>query len=365
MSKRKEKAKKGDTKGNGTMVPTKTKIPYEQHEFGTMFPIMSGEELNRLKSDIEENGLVHRAYLFEGKVLDGWNRLRAMSELGMDMSNGKYVDEWPGLNGKKDRDSAILYVMSQNFSRRHLTKDQKAMVLAKFSKLKRGGLSGSGSNLSRGEIASAADLAKEHDVSIAQIGRARSIEEKGTEEVKDAVRDGEIGTKAGVEIAKLPEKDQKEALNKARAPAPPPPANTKPAVHCDLVYTGTYVRGLRDADPPAKKNATWYFRVRPDELHMAFDIISGQGFEIVSFMTVTIKKPHNDPFTDGSRDLVLIATKGEPDAPDRKEKFKGVMPEQQFLEQFGKAYPDGKVSRATFFGTKPTENWQDWKGGNK
>lgn len=50
---------------------------YERHPASTLFPTMSGTELDALVEDIKKNGLLEPIILHQGKVLDGRNRLLA------------------------------------------------------------------------------------------------------------------------------------------------------------------------------------------------------------------------------------------------------------------------------------------------
>ena len=79
--------------------------------------MMSNEEFQALKTDMQANGLREPIYTFEGKVLDGRNRLNACQELGITPS----YKEWHG-----SFEQAIQFVWSENFNRRHLTSSQKA-----------------------------------------------------------------------------------------------------------------------------------------------------------------------------------------------------------------------------------------------
>ena len=349
MAKRKSRSiiPKG-TKANGS--EETTKFEYPQHEYGKLMPEMSTEQYTDLKNDIAQNGIKDKIIMFEGSILEGWHRYKATCELG---SPFKGFDHFRGTKSQ-----ALSLVVSKNLMRRHMTTDQRAMVLASARKMliEAGVPSGD-------DVDKFGQMAEHADINRSAAYRAKTIAQKGIDELQEAVRDGEIGTKTGEEIAKLPEKQQKKALKATKAPpkAPPKEENVKSIVKTDVVYTGTWMKDIRTTDPPAKRDSTWFFRCKPDEVHMAFEVISAQGFEVQSFMTVTTKSKHSDPFTDGSRDLVLIATHGDPSPVDRKAKFPGVMPEQQFLEHFAKAYPDNKTTRATFFGTKPSPNWQDWK----
>lgn len=90
-----------------------------KHEYN-IFPEMLPEDYNRLKSDISNNGfdLKYPIWLYEDKILDGWNRQRACNEL-------KVQPIYKDFQGS-DID-AINFVMRTN-KRRNLTSTQWACV---------------------------------------------------------------------------------------------------------------------------------------------------------------------------------------------------------------------------------------------
>ena len=55
----------------------------EAHSAAAMFPMMSADELQALAADIEAHGLVEPVVLFEGKILDGRNRVKACELAGV------------------------------------------------------------------------------------------------------------------------------------------------------------------------------------------------------------------------------------------------------------------------------------------
>lgn len=91
------------------------------HKYATIFPMMDEKEFNDLKEDIKENGLMDEIIIYEGKVLDGRNRLQACEELGIKPKFKKYEGENP-----------LQFIISTNLKRRHLTESQKAVVGIKY-----------------------------------------------------------------------------------------------------------------------------------------------------------------------------------------------------------------------------------------
>ena len=104
------------------------KIEYEYHEDANIFPLIEGEEFEKLVDDIKANGLLNPIVLYEGKILDGRNRYNACNSAGVEPNFIEY-----------DGDSPREYVLSLNLTRRHLTESQRALVSARLSNTKHGG----------------------------------------------------------------------------------------------------------------------------------------------------------------------------------------------------------------------------------
>ena len=59
---------------------------FQFHPLADLFPLMQGEEFDALVADIKANGLRERLDLYQGKIIDGRNRYRALQRLGIDPS---------------------------------------------------------------------------------------------------------------------------------------------------------------------------------------------------------------------------------------------------------------------------------------
>lgn len=102
--------------------------PYVVHPAADLFPMMTDEELTALTEDIKNNGLIDPIILHEGQILDGRNRFRACEIAGVEPRFQRSE-----LNGH----SPLLYVVSKNLHRRHLTPSQLACVGADITPLLR------------------------------------------------------------------------------------------------------------------------------------------------------------------------------------------------------------------------------------
>ncbi len=97
------------------------------HPAAKVFPVLPGGELWDMAADIKANGLQNPIALFEGKVLDGRNRLLACQIAGIEPQ----FREWEP-NGR----DPIDWVISQNIHRRHLTVTERALAALDIEKLR-------------------------------------------------------------------------------------------------------------------------------------------------------------------------------------------------------------------------------------
>lgn len=89
------------------------------HEVTQILPLMAKDEFEDLKNDIAQHGLREPIWIDQsGAIIDGRHRYRACIELEIEPEYRVCVS---------DR-SLILFVISLNFNRRHLTPTQKAFV---------------------------------------------------------------------------------------------------------------------------------------------------------------------------------------------------------------------------------------------
>ena len=203
----------------------------EVHPVAAIFPMMTAEEYQGLKDDIEASGQQEPIIIWQKQVIDGRNRLRACVELEL-----KPI--WVAIDDEAD---PVQYVLSHNLHRRHLTESQRAMVGAKLrdiydqqaderrkAGLKKGTQSPVVANWPPRE-----NLGKSRDkagaaasVSGRSIDRATTVLKKGTPEQISAVEQGKLAvSKAAADVkaqnAPEPTKREKdlEAFRKAKSAA--------------------------------------------------------------------------------------------------------------------------------------------------
>lgn len=99
----------------------------EIHPVAAMFPMLAADELQELADDIKANGQVFPIVLDSaGTLIDGRNRLAACKLAGVEPRFEQIED---------DRDP-VAFILATNVSRRHLSKGQRAMAVARVAALK-------------------------------------------------------------------------------------------------------------------------------------------------------------------------------------------------------------------------------------
>lgn len=111
-------------------VPT---LGIEIHPDANSVRMMTGSEYQALRDDIKENGQMVPATICQGRLLDGRNRLKACTELGIGL--------WVENAGDSDVDTVAM-VYSLNVTRRHLNTAERAFMGADLANLEHGATSG-------------------------------------------------------------------------------------------------------------------------------------------------------------------------------------------------------------------------------
>ena len=102
---------------------------YQDHPFSALWPLLEGEDFDKLVADIKANGLRLPILLYRGKILDGRNRHRACLDAG--------VSPRVESAAAKDDDEALNLVISLNEQRLHLSFEQRAFAGARLVNFKR------------------------------------------------------------------------------------------------------------------------------------------------------------------------------------------------------------------------------------
>lgn len=192
----------------------------QAHPVADLFPLMSEAEYGDLLADIRTHGLREAVWIHrDGRLIDGRNRHRACTELGLPVAQRTYE----GADG-----DLVAFVVSLNLKRRHLNESQRAMVAARIANLPLGAnqhAKTEGASIEapsplpleeapppRSVGLSQAAAAEQLNVGRASVQRARAVIEHGVPELVEKVNRGEIAVSTAAVIADAPEDIQRKAI---------------------------------------------------------------------------------------------------------------------------------------------------------
>jgi len=211
----------------------KVKIPpdgFGFHEAANIFPMMGEAELQQLTDDIEKNGMQEIILVIGNEILDGRNRYRALERLGRHQRPQSFRDVTEELRYPPNNPTNHLdLVISKNLHRRHLNETQRAAVAVEVKRLeakaakerqaaglKQGNQSPVRQNSVARESTGRADeiAADKLGVSRESIRLAENVLDSpnSTEELKEAVRKGEVAVSSAAVVAELPQEEQRKAV---------------------------------------------------------------------------------------------------------------------------------------------------------
>ncbi len=164
---------------------------FEFHPLANIFPLIDGQAYQELMADVLRHGVREPVWLYEGKILDGRNRYRAATAMGVDCPTREYDGQDP-----------TGFVVSLNLHRRHLSESQRAMVAAKLA-----GLPVGANQHAQICAPSQSDAAELLSVSRRSVQSARDVIDNAPEEVVQAVEQGAMSVSLAAKVAALPDAD--------------------------------------------------------------------------------------------------------------------------------------------------------------
>ena len=166
----------------------------EPHPLANLFPLLAERDLGELADDICTFGLRNPIVLYEGKVLDGRNRLAACRIAGVEPQFTEYGGDEP-----------LSYVISQNIVRRHLNESQRAILGAKIANYPSGG---NQHNVGNRRV-SKWKAAKLLNVSERSIASAKRLLSEGVPELIDSVQTGNLAVSRAEKYTHLGKAEQR------------------------------------------------------------------------------------------------------------------------------------------------------------
>lgn len=173
------------------------------HPLSELFPLHDGPPLWELRKDIETNGQLEPISTYQGKVLDGRRRQACCIAAGI-------APKYKPFKGSEAE--ALAFVVSKNLKRRHLGEAERAGVAAKIANLAEGR-----PKTTAGAVVSQAAAAEMMNVSVDALQRSKTVQDKGSEELKEALADGTVTLSDAAKVAKQPKEKQAKAVAKVKA----------------------------------------------------------------------------------------------------------------------------------------------------
>lgn len=155
------------------------------HPAAGIFPKMSDEDYERLKLDIQTNGVLEPVKTLDGMLLDGRHREKVCIELGIECPT------WPISEDEMGDLTPHAWVISENLVRRHLNAAQRAAIGAEHLEQEQStGMKAILDKVPKGRAA--AKAAKAVGVGRSSIERARAIKKKNPAAFM-ALKEGVVG----------------------------------------------------------------------------------------------------------------------------------------------------------------------------
>lgn len=192
-------------------------IPF--HPLADIFPLIEGDDFDKLVDDIRAHGLREPIVLLEGQILDGRNRYRACVAAGMlpeslgelTVFQIKYFHHFVAAGEPSPPQAVLLaFVISKNLRRRQLNDDQRRMVAARLVNLQQGRPSEETSQ--NANIISREEAAKLMTSDVPGIDRARFVLSHAVPEITTAVDERKLTVAAAAELAQQPVERQTQIL---------------------------------------------------------------------------------------------------------------------------------------------------------
>ena len=163
----------------------------EVHPAAAAFPMMSDHELDAMAEDIKRNGLRNPIVTWRGVIVDGRNRMAALSRT---LTEPQFSE----LAGYEDEGDVIRWIISTNIHRRHLSESQRAMIASELAKLGHGQRSDAqicASSMTQDEAA------ERLQVSRRSVQAARQVQEQAPD-LAARVKSGELKVSRAASLAR-------------------------------------------------------------------------------------------------------------------------------------------------------------------
>lgn len=305
------------------------------HPAADLLPMMSPSQQRELAEDIKRRGQIHPIVLFEGRILDGRNRLEACRIAEIEPRFVRFEDESGYLEPVAEG-----YVRSANAHRRHLTKSQLAVFAAKLVPLfKRDALE-------RQRQAGRDTAAKRRGDTVPARAPGASATQKAAE-AANQLGAGDVGERLARRAAAVGKADKKlykkiwsgdltipqaerqirmrDRVEQVKAYVPPegkyPVIVVDPAwkyedklegVERELPYPTMSIFEIKALQIPAADDCVLWLWVTNAHMRQAFEVLDAWGFEPKTILTWAKDKIGLGRWLRGQTEHCILATRGSP-----------------------------------------------------
>jgi hypothetical protein len=191
-----------------TSSPDPMNPPLQRHPLSALLPDLTEEETAGLRASIAANGVIDAITLYEGQVLDGWNRYTCATLEQVACPTTALPE---GID-------PVEFVRSRTRGR-NMTKSALALLEVELNSWRSVGRPGKGEAASPFPAATTAEMAARAQTSERTIEQAKAASQ-ATDAVKAAIKGGKISVEKGAKLARLPAEEQAAALTAPKAPPP-------------------------------------------------------------------------------------------------------------------------------------------------
>jgi hypothetical protein len=189
-------------------------------EFQGLIPPLTQQERTALRASLKADGCLTPLIVWHKHriILDGHNRLEFCRAEDIECEIVEIVLD--------SREAAKAWIIKHQLGRRNLNESQRAMLATTLEEIYaarsvqrrqatqiKDGRPPVSANLQKPEKVHAAEqAAADMNVSTRLVHAAKKVKEEGTEQLQSAVRAGEVSVSAAAEVARLPKKEQDQAV---------------------------------------------------------------------------------------------------------------------------------------------------------
>ena len=212
----------------------KKKTGLQRHELSACYPDIGDSKLKELAKSIKNQKQKVAIEIYEGKVLDGWQRYRACTLAKVEPWTVDVTSEL------RDEDLAEHVEILNGKTRRHLTVKTMAIAAAKLSTTNYCKNRAKASHGNRNEKSPGSKepglqsdqavvvAANSVGVSVASTKRAAKVLKDGAKATVEALEKGNLSLSVAAGIASKPKSEQAAAVKAAQKPKPPKNGSVKP-----------------------------------------------------------------------------------------------------------------------------------------